>query len=75
MLCYNIGTTKGNIMDSDNLTNYFMFNRMFRPYTNPFRSYDYGIKDGDTSKKRKMRKEIARKLTKMNMEKKKQIQK
>jgi hypothetical protein len=48
---------------------------MFRPYTNPFRSYDYGIKDGDTSKKRKMRKEIARKLTKMNMEKKKQIQK
>ena len=64
---------KGNIMDVNELMNYFAFNRMFRPYTNPFRSYDYGIGNGDTSKKRKMRKEIARQLTKKNMEKKKKI--
>ena len=58
-------------MDSD--TKYFAFNSMFRAYTNPFRAYDYRAENEDTSKKRKMRKEIARQLTKKNMEKKKKI--
>ena len=60
-------------MDNNELKEYFMFNRMFRAYTNPFRSYDYRVENEDTSKKRKMRKEIARQLTKENMEKKKKM--
>lgn len=64
---------KGNIKDVNELMNYFAFNSMFRPYSNPFVAYDYGAENGDTNKKRKMRKEIARQLTKKNMEKKKKI--
>jgi hypothetical protein len=58
-------------MDTNKFTSYFNFNRYVQHYTNPYGSYDCGIKNADTSKKRKMRKEIARQLTKMNMEKKK----
>jgi hypothetical protein len=39
----------------------------YRSFQVPYDSW----KNADTSKKRKMRKEIARQLTKMNMEKKK----
>lgn len=42
----------------------------FHRYTSCHVPYD-SWKGADTSKKRKMRKEIARQLTKMNMEKKK----
>lgn len=58
-------------MDSNRLTSDFMLNRMFRAYTNPYGSLsDCFMKNADTSKNRKRRKEIARQLTKMNMEKK-----
>lgn len=57
-------------MDSD--TNYFAFNSMFRAYTSSRIPFDC-IKNADTSKKRKMRKEIARQLTKQNMAKKKKV--
>lgn len=62
-------------MDCNKLTSDFNINRVFRSYTSPNVSYDYFMKNADTSKKRKMRKEIARKLTKLNMEKKKHNQK
>ena len=50
--------------------NDFNLNRVFRSYTSSRISYDCFMKNDDTSKNRKMRKEIARQLTKMNMEKK-----
>lgn len=53
--------------------NDFNFNKVFRSYTSSHISLDRWMKGDDTSKKRKMRKEIARQLTKMNMEKKKKI--
>lgn len=53
------------------IMNEFNFNRVFRSYTSSHISFDGWMKGADTSKKRKMRKEIARQLTKMNMEKKK----
>ena len=46
---------KGNIKNVNELMNFFAFNSRFRPYTNPFRSYDYGIGNGDTSKKNEER--------------------
>lgn len=59
-------------MDCSELTNDFInHNRVLRPYTSSNVPYDSWAKGADTSKKRKMRKEIARQLTKMNMEKKK----
>jgi hypothetical protein len=58
-------------MDCNKLTSDFNLNRVFRSYTSANVSYDCEIKNADTSKNRKMRKEIARQLTKMNMEKKK----
>lgn len=57
-------------MDTNKFTSYFNFERMFRAYTSSHISFDDWMKNADTSKKRKMRKEIARQLTKMNMEKK-----
>lgn len=59
-------------MDTNKFTSYFNFERIVRAYTNPYGSLsECGLTNADTSKKRKMRKEIARQLTKMNMEKKK----
>jgi hypothetical protein len=59
-------------MDTNKFTSDFNLNRVFRSYTNPYVTLsECGLKNADTSKKRKMRKEIARQLTKMNMEKKK----
>lgn len=52
------------------IMNDFNLNRVFRSYTSSHIPYDCFMKNADTSKKRKMRKEIARQLTKMNMEKK-----
>lgn len=60
-------------MDCTKLTSDFNINRVFRSYTSANISYDCFMKNADTSKKRKMRKEIARQLTKKNMEKKKKI--
>lgn len=57
-------------MDFNKFTSDFNFNRVFRSYTSSRIPYDCFMKNADTSKKRKMRKEIARQLTKMNMEKK-----
>jgi hypothetical protein len=57
-------------MDFNKFTSDFNLNRYFhccRSFQVPYDSW----KNADTSKKRKMRKEIARQLTKMNMEKKK----
>ena len=53
------------------IMNDFNLNRYFHSYTSSQVPYDCMMKNADTSKKRKMRKEIARQLTKMNMEKKK----
>ena len=58
-------------MDYNKFTSDFNLNRVFRAYTSANVSYDCWMKNADTSKKRKMRKEIARQLTKINMEKKK----
>lgn len=59
-------------MDTNKFTSDFMLNRLASAYTNPYGLLsECGMKNADTSKKRKMRKEIARQLTKMNMEKKK----